>query len=53
MSGIQNQKALWRKKWHCDAKDVKSKNKSASHVKIAKSKSRTNSYEENAKKKRT
>ena len=49
MSAIQNQKALWRKKRQCDAKDVKSKTKTASHVKIVKCKIRTNSYAENAK----
>ena len=41
MSAIQNHKALWRKKRQCcDAKDVKRKTKTASHVKIAKSKCR-------------
>ena len=35
MSAIQNHKALWRKKRQCcDAKDVKRKPKTASHVKI-------------------
>jgi len=51
MSGIQNHKALWRKKRQCDVKDVKRKTKTASHVKIAKSKS--SSYAENAKAKST
>ena len=41
MSAIQNHKALWRKKRQCcDAKDVKRKPKTASHVKIAESKCR-------------
>jgi len=41
MSAIQNHKALWRKKRQfCDAKDVKRKPKTASHVKIAESKYR-------------
>ena len=47
MSAIQNQKALWHKKSQCEAKDVKRKTKTASHVNIAKSKCRTNSYAEN------
>jgi len=38
MPAIQNHKALWRKKRQCcDAKDVKRKPKTASHVKIAES----------------
>jgi len=41
MSAIQNQKALRRKISQCDAKDVKSKTKTASHVTTAESKSRT------------
>jgi len=36
MSAIQNHKALWcKKRQYCDAKDVKRKPKTASHVKIA------------------
>ena len=53
MSAIQNDKAVWRKKRQCDAKDVKRKAKTASHVKIAESKCRTNRYAENAKTKST
>jgi len=51
MLAIQNHKALWRKKrqW-CDAKDVKGKPKTASHVEIAESKCRAKSYAENIKK---
>jgi len=50
MSAIQNHKALWRKKRQCcDAKDVKRKPKTASHVKIAESKCRAKSYAENIK----
>jgi len=41
MLAIQNRKALWRKNQQCHAKDVKCKTKTASHVKTAKSKSRT------------
>jgi len=41
MLAIQNQKTLWRKKQPCDAKDVKSKTKTANPVKFAKNKSRT------------
>jgi len=29
MLAIQNQKTLWRKKYQCDAKDVKTKTKTA------------------------
>ena len=53
MLAIQNRKTLWRKKYQCDAKDVKSKTKTANPVKIAESKSRTNSYAESAKTKPT
>jgi len=53
MSAIQNHKALWRKKRQCEAENVKRKTKTASHVKIAKSKCRANSYAENAKTKST
>ena len=54
MSAIQNHKALWRKKkQRCDAKDVKHKPKTASHVKIAESKCRAKSYAENIKTKST
>jgi len=50
MSAIRNHKALWRKKRQCcDAKDVKRKPKTASHVKIAESKCRAKSYAENIK----
>jgi len=50
MSAIQNHTALWRKKSQCcDAKDVKCKLKTASHVKIAESKCRAKSYAENIK----
>ena len=54
MSAIQNHKALWRKKRQCcEAKDVKGKPKTASHVKIAESKRRAKSYAENIKTKST
>jgi len=54
MSAIQNHKALRRKKRQCcDAKDVKRKTKTASHVKIAKSRCRAKSYAENVKTKST
>jgi len=54
MSAIQNHKALWRKKRQCcDAKHVKRKPKTASHVKIAESKCRAKSYAENTKTKST
>ena len=54
MSAIQNHKALWRKKRQCcDAKDVKRKPKTASHVRIAESKCRAKSYAENIKTKST
>jgi len=54
MSAIQNHKALWRKKRQCcDAKDVKGKPKTASHVKIAESKCRAKRYAENIKTKTT
>jgi len=54
MSPIQNHKALRRKKRQCcDAKDVKHKSKTASHVKIAESKCRAKSYAENNKTKST
>jgi len=50
MSAIQNHKALWRKKRQCcGAKDVKSKPKTASHVKIAESQCRAKSDAENIK----
>jgi len=50
MSAIQNHKALWRKKRQCcDAKDVKGKPKTASHVKIAESKCSAKSYADNIK----
>ena len=49
MLAIQNQRTLWRKKLQCDEKNIKSKTKTANHVKIAKSKSRTNNYAENSK----
>jgi len=49
MLPIQNQKTLRRKKLQCDAKDVKSKTKTANPDKFAKSKSRTNSYAKGAK----
>jgi len=51
MLAIPNQRTLWRKKWQCDAKDVKSKTKTANPVKFANSESRTNRYAEGAKKK--
>ena len=54
MSAIQNHNALWRKKRQgCDAKDVKRKPKTASHVKIAESKCRAKGYAENIKTKST
>ena len=54
MLAIQNHKALWRKKRQCcDAKDVKRKPKTASHIKIAESKCRAKSYAENIKTKFT
>jgi len=53
MPAIQTHEALWGKKRQCDAKDVKYKVKTGSHVKIAKTKCRTNSYTENAKPKST
>ena len=53
MPAIQTQKTLWRKKWQCDVEDVKSKTKTANPVKIAESKSRTNSCGESVKTKPT
>jgi len=54
MSAIQNHKALWcKKRQNCDAKDVKRKPKTDSHVKIAESKRRAKSYAENIKTKST
>jgi len=54
MSAIQNHKALWREKRQCcDAKDVKRKPKTASHVKIAESKCRAKSDAKNIKTKST
>jgi len=53
MLAIQNQKTLWGKKKQCDAKDVKSKTKTANPVKFANSESRTNRYAERAETKPT
>jgi len=47
MLAIQNQKTLTQEQ--CDAKDVKSKTKTANPVKFANSESRTNRYAESAK----
>jgi len=41
MLAVKNQKALWRKKLQCDAKDVKSKITTPNPVKFAKSKRMT------------
>jgi len=52
MLAIQNQKTLWRKKWQCDAKDVKCKTKTTNPVKFANSESKTR-HAESAKTKPT
>jgi len=54
VSAIQNHKPLRRKKRECcDAKDVKRKPKTPTHVKIAERKCRAKSYAENIKTKPT